>query len=458
MRRHAATLWRAAEVRTSLDLDPLALAFLAALVIGGLYDIYRYPLRINARVTSPTYADTPLALSVGKYAAIALVTLVAALRRRTALRRRLFASNRQRALVALTGWVFAIGLYHGLRAGEVAPFRAIAPVLCVLPLAGLLAAVPGPDGGARLGRLCLQLAAGLLLLHACFNAAEIMLWLTTGRLPALGYAGSLVRFGGVWDDPNSCAAYSALFLVYLAARPQRFSRRAARLLIGGAALNLVVAWSFSAVIILAVGVFGVQLQRVRRKRTVAAAAVIAAGLAFAALPLLTRVSPRLPVVGPMVEQKLSGSLESRASALAHGAYFADLPSDARGWLIGRDAAEPNEAALVWWVSAIGLIGAALAALWIALSIRVIWRTPQRDWALPVAGAFLLGSLFVPYLVIFPLGAFLFLGLAALAAFAPPGSPQQEPPRACAVGIDAGGAAAASLPPTRAGLRRSGVKR
>ena len=442
MKRHAAAFWQVARARASLPRDSVTLALLATLVIGGLYDIYRYPLRINARITSPTYADTPLALSIGKYAAIALVTLAAARRAPAGWRRVAVASPRQRALAALTLWLLAIGVYHSLRAGGVAPFRSIAPVLCVLPLALLLDGTPGGDRGAGLGRLWRRLAASLVLLHTCFNLAEIALWLTTGRLPALGYSGSLVRFGGVWDDPNSCAAFSSLFLVYCAARPRRFGRGELRVLVVCAALNLVVAWSFSAVIILLAGLLGVGLQGVRRKGLLLAGAALAAGLTLATLPLFSDASARLPVIGGTVQQKLSGSIRSRQTALSHGAYFADLPSNPGAWLIGRDAAQPNEAAPVWWVSASGLIGAALAALWVALCARAVWRTPQRDWALPAGGALLLGSLFVPYVVTFPLGAFFFLGLAALAAYAAPTTSAEESARSEPIPA----AAAAGLPP------------
>ncbi|MBS1528205.1 MAG: hypothetical protein JST19_21345, partial [Bacteroidetes bacterium] len=46
------------------------------------------------------------------------------------------------------------------------------------------------------------------------NAVAIANYYLFGRLPALGYEGGLVRFGGFWDDPNSFGIVSVFFFYY----------------------------------------------------------------------------------------------------------------------------------------------------------------------------------------------------------------------------------------------------
>jgi len=46
------------------------------------------------------------------------------------------------------------------------------------------------------------------------NIIAIMNFILFERLPALGYAGSLVRFGSFWDDPNGFGFFASFFTLY----------------------------------------------------------------------------------------------------------------------------------------------------------------------------------------------------------------------------------------------------
>ncbi len=407
--------WQAVR-RWTRSAGPL-LWLLAVLAVISLYDAYRYPARINAAATSPTYANTPLWLSLGKYVAILLLTSMLAYTARSRLRGRLLRSTSERVLLALVAWGTAAGAVHALVAHSTQVLRPLAAVLNVAPLILLL---PAAFAGRQRLRADLEdagllLAFGLLLVHTAVDLAEIALWLTAGRLPALGYAGALVRFGGIWDDPNSAGAYAALCLIVLACREIKLDWRERRVLAGSGLFVLAVSWSFSGVVMLIAGLFVLGLmQSTRRRRFLIRSAGVALILIGAA-PIIALGYGHLPVVGSMLRQKVAGSVGSRQSALSHGVYLADLPHDPLSWLVGRAHPQQNEAAIIWWLDSVGLTGTLLIAWWLYLALRCISRSRQRDPVFALSAAMFTGSLFVPYLATLPIGSYYVIGLGVLAA-------------------------------------------
>jgi hypothetical protein len=87
-------------------------------------------------------------------------------------------------------------------------------------------------------------AAIILFLSNGFAVANYYI---TGRLPALGYEGGLVRFGGFWDDPNSFGIICVFYFYY-------FIRREKYFLTVISAICLVLTFSFTAYLLLLLSV------------------------------------------------------------------------------------------------------------------------------------------------------------------------------------------------------------
>lgn len=211
---------RAAGRPRQTPLDQLVLLFLYSTQI---YYGYRYALQYNSTETSPTYADTPMAFQAGKYVLFALWLGLAGLtllfQRRTPSPRRSHAPFFLLLFAALFVHAGAMALGRYLTLQEVD--RTYLLTFCFLPYLPFfclsnLARRPR----AMLGRF-LELS---VLYHAAYSAVAIGLFLAVGRLPALAYAGGLVRFGGGWDDPNGFGLFSGLIILLLLANPFRAMR------------------------------------------------------------------------------------------------------------------------------------------------------------------------------------------------------------------------------------------
>jgi hypothetical protein len=357
---------------------------LATLGVCLLYEAYRYPFQISSTTTSPAYSDTPLSLQMGKYVllgAIALVLLLVA-RRPPAL---------PDTLLALAcGWLLYRSLAAVTATGETTTFDVTAPFI----FGGLIAVlVPG-----RIARIAYPAAAATVAVHAAMSVVQIMLWATTGRLPALSQPDDAIkRFGGLWDDPNTVGVFSALVLVYLVA-----VRRYPWWLIGLASFNIVVSLSYSAVAALVVGLWVVLLARRRTAAFALVPAIVAAAVAVFVLPF-----DRVPVVGDWLDTKQ----ESASQRLDE----ASLP-DPGNWLLGSNIPEHSENSIAALVNASGLVGLGLVVAWLVVCIR--W-TPRetRHWLVPVLSGFLFAAQLVPYIGVFPLGT-LFPLLLSQAARSP----------------------------------------
>jgi hypothetical protein len=346
----------------------VAAMVLATLGVCLLYEAYRYPFQISS-TTSPTYSETPLALQMGKYVllgAIALVLLVVG---------RLPSALPDKLLAFACGWLLYRSLAAVTATGETTTFDVTAPFV----FGGLIAVLlPG-----RIGRIAYPAAAATVAVHAAMSVVQILIWATTGRLPALSHPDDAIkRFGGLWDDPNTVGVFSALVLVYLVAE-----RRYLWWLIGLASFNIVVSLSYSALAALVVGLWVVLL---RRRRAVA----------FALVPAIAAAAVAVLVV-PFDQIPAGGWLDTKQESARLRLDEASLPGP-DNWLFGSNIPEHSENSIAALVNASGLVGLGLVIAWLVVCIR--WTPPEtRRWFVPVLAGFLVASQLVPYIGVFPLG-------------------------------------------------------
>jgi hypothetical protein len=167
-----------------------------------IYLSYRYPLKLNFSGTSPTYEDTPLLFQLIKYGVASIGA----------------------ALIILFKWrwhsnstqnIFFIGLFLlcfiGAAKGLIkTDSRYLEPF--VWPIISYFYAIEFRNIREReIGQtiICLYLYAVI------FEAVQLYLFFSAGRLPALAYENSFsVRFGSFLDDPNGFAAICFLFYGY----------------------------------------------------------------------------------------------------------------------------------------------------------------------------------------------------------------------------------------------------
>jgi len=391
------------------DSRSLVLAsLLSVLGICAFYYFYRYPFRINSASTSPTYHNTPRWLQEGKYVLLAVVEapLALVLLRARAWRRQW--AFPEAVLAGLGLFAFARAAAAVSSGGGISGFDIVGPVLVAIPI-GLAVGLPGLGARDEIARIARVTAVGILAVNAIADVVELVLWRATGRLPALAYAASLKRFGGLWDDPNSCALYAACFGTYLLARWRTFGRMARALLACGVLLELAAAFSYSGWLAFVVGLVALGVQRVRR-RGLALALVAAAVAILVAAPFTLGALHGVPVVGHAIRDK-QASLRQR---LDPGTYFV-RPRDLLGWVVGSSRPVQVEDAYGAWFSGGGAVGLALLLGFAGSSLASSRSGRGFDWLVSVTAAFLVSSLFVPHLIVFPVATMFVLLLAGVAA-------------------------------------------
>ncbi len=110
-----------------------------------------------------------------------------------------------------------------------------------------------PGSAQRLWRAATRIIPLFVVFNTVSNVVQMLLYAAIGRLPFNGYPGSLVRFGGLWDDPNQAAMVSALVIVGAVAISRRTGSTLNRWLMAAALFNVIVSVSYSATVGLVVG-------------------------------------------------------------------------------------------------------------------------------------------------------------------------------------------------------------
>jgi hypothetical protein len=363
-------------------------ALTGVLAVVALYDGYRYPFKINATSTSPTYADTPLWLQAGKYVLLAPLLLLLA---RRALRVALVARP-----VALAAAVFAVWLLASVGSHPSSDaLRMISPIVCAVLL---LFVKPS-------ARMVAGLFASVAVLNAVADIVQIALYETMGRLPALGYGpGRTNRFGGWWDDPNTAGLVAAGVLAAVVARPELWRGRVKVGVIVSSLLVLAVSLSLSAAVGLAAGL--VVAWRGHRVRIAVVSALVAATAAAVYLA---------PTAW------LESKRESATDRLSNGTI--SLPTH---HLFNGSAVTNHENSYAVLMDVAGIPG---LCLFLLLAALLVARLPS--WAFAPAAVFAVAAVFVPYLSVFPAAPLAALALAvvvaertpeAIVTIRPPGRP------------------------------------
>lgn len=184
----------------------------AILLVSFYYQGYRYPFQIGDSSTSPTYVDTPPALQIGKYVllfavlAVLIVVSVPSTGNRRVLQDTAYVGTCITLLILGT-----FGTLKGILQGS----------LDLISFAVLALIAVGVASLSRRWRINYRTIARMISVYAVisvlFDALQIVLFQTQGRLPSLAYASSVsVRFGAVLDDPNGFGLLVPLLLPVVA--------------------------------------------------------------------------------------------------------------------------------------------------------------------------------------------------------------------------------------------------
>jgi len=189
---------------------------LCYLLVSLYYNSYRYIFKISSSKTSPTYSDTPIWLSSGKYlivfAIFGLMLLLYAVYKN---KRRSFVDyNKQLGMESFSAsivfvFLFFYGAIVTILIRDVYVFEAV----CFFPIFVFMI-ISNYNKEIFLDRAfrILKVSAWILLI---VDLIQYALFYFFNRLPALAYEGSVsVRFGSIQDDPNGYAfLLTSLFFI-----------------------------------------------------------------------------------------------------------------------------------------------------------------------------------------------------------------------------------------------------
>jgi len=211
------------------------ITFITGFCILLLYNFHRYIFKYNAEGTSPTYANTPLIWKIGKYILLSVTMAVffAVLN---------YTRKVNKWFLVINGLVLVVLAINLLNYAIYGVFDTEETEYCYWFL--LLVPYCFAEDSIFTFKVnyekLLTIAAFVLFVSNGFAVANYYL---TGRLPALGYEGGLVRFGGFWDDPNSFGIICVFYFFY-------FIKRKRYILSGIAVINIVLTFSFTAYLLL----------------------------------------------------------------------------------------------------------------------------------------------------------------------------------------------------------------
>lgn len=340
----------------------------ALFLIAFYYLSYRYPLMINSSRTSPTYLDTPWLLQVGKYVLVLMVGLAAivCIIVRTVRARRLdhsalTADSTGRLVTAGVAVVVVLALARGILLGPT-DLLLLGMELLLILLLGLLF-----SGAAPSLETLWRTTSWFALIAVVVQAVQVGLYLTTGRLPALGYADSpSVRFGSLWDDPNGFAVVIALLIPVVALGWA--SRWARALMIAALVVSLALTQSLTGYVAVgaALAITWPLLGGWGRRKIFVTLGVVVASLIIATGLLA------LPVARPWIDSKM-GSVFDHLDSLAE---LVKLPL--QSWIGLGPPRAGIESGYVWLVANVGILATVLYVGIGVVSAVCLMRSAKRS--------------------------------------------------------------------------------
>lgn len=215
-------------------------AFVTGLVVLLLYDFHRYIFKYNSESTSPTYTNTPLIWKISKYFLIAIISAFFF----AGLKFKRNVSNWFWLIYALVALIILINILNFLVYKSLDTDEMEYCFWFILLIPYWFTGESVFSFGFNYHKL-ITLSAIALFASNIFAIAN---YYFTGRLPALGYEGGLVRFGGFWDDPNSFGIICTFFFYY-------FIKRKNYLLSALAFVNIILTFSFTSYFLLFISIF-----------------------------------------------------------------------------------------------------------------------------------------------------------------------------------------------------------
>lgn len=366
--------------------------FWLSIVFCAVYTSYRYPFKFATSITSPTYADTPAILQVGKFVVVLLLCGISGFWALTT-------PIRPKKLILLSS-VIVLQLLVLIKSAYAFDISYIEQTFWPLAAIVLVLAVDSVDllDIDRFLRF-------LLVFSLVTNAIEVILFVTVGRLPAQGYPHSIiVRFGAWLDAPNDFACILFLLMGWALFRFQG----AKRVLIEGlliACLILTQSLTAYAFFLIAIFLMGIRLI-VKRP--------------YSLLLILVLLVLLVLITGSWVPELFQDVLTNKAGSIqGHLQSPSQWLDDWSGWvLFGAPKRVFYED---WWLGSLLNFG----VLWLGLCIATMggmlfWMTARfRKAQGKIHRGFLggvlflmlycvVGSLNLPLLTYFPVNFFFYL--------------------------------------------------
>lgn len=243
--------------KTKIRNRAFSIGFISLLV----YDFHRYIFQYNSEGTSPTYTNTPTVWKLGKYL---LVPIILGIYFAT-----LSYSNKTNKwflpIYSLVIFILLVNVLNGVLYGE---FNTDETGYCFW----FLVMIPywfSPNSVFTTKINYHKLITWSAIILYISNGIAVGNYYLNGRLPALGYEGGLVRFGGFWDDPNAFGIICVFYFYY-------FINRKKYLLTLSAVACILLTFSFTAyfLLIASIGYWVFKTYRVISKKWLITGVVI----------------------------------------------------------------------------------------------------------------------------------------------------------------------------------------
>lgn len=177
-----------------------------ALILFLFYYIYRYALQMNSSDTSPTYSDTTFFWKVAKYLLLLAILVLCFFDLITE-----GIGKKHITFFAFSIFFFIFLNLYAFLYNRSSDFVVV--ILCLL-LSLYLIFVNGLISLNAIDKIF----SFFMHFTIVYEVIQIILYFTTGRLPALGYDTGVitdVRFGGAWDAPNEFSIMIAFYIPYV---------------------------------------------------------------------------------------------------------------------------------------------------------------------------------------------------------------------------------------------------